>query len=50
MGVDLTFRFAATIKTTAAQAPRRADERIDGRSPGSRVGTVHAFPGETPVA
>src|SRR5580704_19741716 len=33
-----------------AEAPRPAHDRIDGRSPGSRVAARHRLPGAVPVA
>src|SRR5215471_1608832 len=38
------------MPTTGAEAPRPAHARIDGRSPGSRVGARHRLPGFSPVA
>src|SRR5450755_1381438 len=34
----------------SAEAPRPAHDRIDGRSPGSRVTARHRLPGDVPVA
>jgi|SRR4249920_2976135 hypothetical protein len=34
----------------SAEAPRPAHDRIDGRSPGSRVAARHRLPGTIPVA
>src|SRR5712671_2190760 len=34
----------------SAEAPRPAHDRIDGRSPGSRVTARHRLPGDIPVA
>src|ERR1700676_4143336 len=34
----------------SAEAPRPAHDRIDGRSPGSRVTARHPLPGNVPVA
>src|SRR5215472_18563546 len=34
--------------STCAEAPRPAHDRIDGRSPGSRVGARRRLPGEDP--